>query len=1043
VCLPNLSVWQMVIEMAAVFDFFAPMWVELSFLVFFALGFLFLRFDALLKPTHTKSRKMVDDSDLKLRKAIEADVPAGQYDSAIRAWREASSGSPTQMETLVLVAQAFCAKEPNNLREIVDHMAAHRSQICNGRVSVAVLDVIARAGQTEQMSEIANLFRSQLSIKHTSQTYEVLLGGFASVGDEQSVSNTRAEIVAAGLKVTARGYSLIIKGFLKNNLADSSFNEVLDMRKSGFHIPHFAVTQLFRVASESGRTREIFDKVQQNGIFSSKGQATLPSEAVVVLLEDCCKRHDIELAGSVHAIARGSNVQLLTGAYDALLKIYVVGGDLRALQLFGEMQNSGVRISEGLCVGLLARAADANFLRFAEEVVKFVRARGGMTIVVYSALMKVYAYSGLYDKACDLYEQIKVDGLEPDAMMYGCLMKFAAECGRTELSRQLSEQSPTLDIQNYMSLIRAAGRDKDADRAFAVLKRLKDSGSTLDVAAYNCVLDVCVTVRDMKRAQHLVCQMKESCNIDIITYNTLLKGHCNTGDLQSAKSLLVEMRQAGHTPNDVSYNCLINSAVSSGNFNEAWDIISTMQDNGVPADHYTISIMMKALKKIRNPKQVGKTLELLDHSGIDVCSDEVLLNTVVETCIWHKNYDRLDALLSAFASSSLKPSVPTYGSLIKAASCLKQVDRCWNIWRQIVEERAMDPNDIVLGCMLDALVCNDRLEQAEALLKQWKTRVPPNTVMYSTIIKGLATSRQAARALGVWKEMKDQNIPMNTVAYNALIDAQARVGAMDEVSTLVAAMEPDGCSPDVITFSTIVKGYCVKGELAKALEVFRSIERNGMVADAIIYNTILDGCIRHNNMELADEMVSNMRLYKVIPSNFTLGILVKMYGRRGQLNQAFEVVETLSKQHNFFPNAQVRTCLMCACVNNRAIQRAFQVFADLKASREGVDVKAYGALLSGCIRHRHLEEAVGLVEEAYGLKDPNSRLPRGELLEQERVDHLFRTISQHGLMEKLGVPLLEKLRANKFVVSSWLLSLQNSKTAGSRGFNGPAGRHRR
>merc|ERR1719420_225920 len=100
-------------------------------------------------------------------------------------------------------------------------------------------------------------------------------------------------------------------------------------------------------------------------------------------------------------------------------------------------------------------------------------------------------------------------------------------------------------------------------------------------------------------------------------------------------------------------------------------------------------------------------------------------------------------------------------------------------------------------------------------------------------------------------------IPMNTVAYNALIDAQARVGAMDEVSTLVAAMEPDGCSPDVITFSTIVKGYCVKGELAKALEVFRSIERNGMVADAIIYNTILDGCIRHNNMELADEMVSN------------------------------------------------------------------------------------------------------------------------------------------------------------------------------------------
>lgn len=31
--------------------------------------------------------------------------------------------------------------------------------------------------------------------------------------------------------------------------------------------------------------------------------------------------------------------------------------------------------------------------------------------------MKVYAYSGLYEKACDLYEEIKREGVEPDAMM--------------------------------------------------------------------------------------------------------------------------------------------------------------------------------------------------------------------------------------------------------------------------------------------------------------------------------------------------------------------------------------------------------------------------------------------------------------------------------------------------------------------------------------------------------------------------------------------------------------------------------------------------
>merc|ERR1719323_851352 len=123
-------------------------------------------------------------------------------------------------------------------------------------------------------------------------------------------------------------------------------------------------------------------------------------------------------------------------------------------------------------------------------------------------MMKVYAYCGMHDKACDLYDLILEDGLEPDSMMYGCLMKFAVECGRTDLSRELSERAPSLDIQNYMSLIRAAGRDRDVDRAFAVLARLRASGMALDIAAYNCVLDVCVCAGDMKRAQALVDEIK-------------------------------------------------------------------------------------------------------------------------------------------------------------------------------------------------------------------------------------------------------------------------------------------------------------------------------------------------------------------------------------------------------------------------------------------------------------------------------------------------------------------------------------------------------
>merc|ERR1719311_22949 len=160
-------------------------------------------------------------------------------------------------------------------------------------------------------------------------------------------------------------------------------------------------------------------------------------------------------------------------------------------------------------------------------------------------MMRVYSSSGMYGQACDLYDQILADGLEPDTMMYGCLMKFAVECGRTELSQELFKKTPQAEIQNYMSLIRAAGRQKDVKRAFQILDELKASNITIDIAAYNCVLDVCVISGDMKRAEALCNDMRKISKLDMITYNTLLKGYCGQGDLKGARRLLNEMESAG------------------------------------------------------------------------------------------------------------------------------------------------------------------------------------------------------------------------------------------------------------------------------------------------------------------------------------------------------------------------------------------------------------------------------------------------------------------------------------------------------------------
>mmetsp|Transcript_44399 Transcript_44399/g.128480 ORF Transcript_44399/g.128480 Transcript_44399/m.128480 type:complete len:1076 (-) Transcript_44399:33-3260(-) len=1016
----------------------APMWVEVSFLVFFTLGFTTIPRLRLFAPS-LKARKLASQEaqfSPQLKRAIEVESVSAGPAAVLKAWRAGKNHAPTPFDLLKSVVQAFVDAEPSCVTdEITQHMQRHALVLKNSQTADAVLGIPARSGHIQVMLDLWAAFQKTLRIEPSYRMYETLLGGFAAVGDEKRVNETLEELKARNWKLTARGFSVMIKGFLKNNMVDAVLEKLLAMKKHGYLVPSFAVLQFVRIACEAGRISQVYGTIEAN--------MSLQPDTVAHLLEDALRRGDVGFARRVEKDARESQkVPLTIQAYDPLLKLYAAQGDSHAMDLFKEMQDTGVHIGEGFCVGLLSKCAEGKFLRFAEEIMKFSRLRGTITIQLYSAFMKVYAYSGMYDQACDLYDQIREDGLEPDAMMYGCLMKFSAECGRTKLSQELSEKSPCMDIHNYMSLIRAAGRDKDVNQAFKVLRRLRESGVTLDLAAYNCVLDVCVSAGDMKRACALVEEMKVSSSLDIITYNTLIKGYCACGDHKGAKDLLTEMQMAGLQPNDVSYNCLVNAAVSSsdGDLREAWKTIELMEENGVAVDHYTISIMMKAMRKAKRPQDLAKVLALLDRTGIDICSDEILLNTVLETCISHREYRRLEEVLATYSRCGLRPSVHTYGPLIKACSTLQRIDRCWELWKEMEDRCGREPKENVLGCMLDALVCNERVDDAVNLFGSWKCRVTPNTVLYSTLIKGFANTHQSERAMAMWRDMRREGVKMNTVVYNAVIDAQARVGAMDAVSELVQAMEPDGCVLDVITYSTIVKGYCVKGDFDKAFELFRSIQKNGMTHDSVIYNTILNGCIRHSRFDLADQLLDDMERKKVVPSNFTIGIIVKMYGQRRMLDKAFEAFEQIPRRFGFRANVQARTCLMSACINNNAIARAFQVFEEMKRTGQGADFKAYRSLICSCVRHGEVDKAAALVEEACGLGAEGAGHARELGIGEETVEQLLRAFSQHGQMESKGIPLLERLRAAEVPISGRLLSsamgggtTQPSDDRGTRG----------
>merc|ERR1719199_1955211 len=218
---------------------------------------------------------------------------------------------------------------------------------------------------------------------------------------------------------------------------------------------------------------------------------------------------------------------------------------------------------------------------------------------------------------------------------------------------------------------------------------------------------------------------------------------------------------------------------------------------------------------------------------------------------------------------------------------------------------------------------------------------------------------------------------------------------MDSATGIFKDMSLNTVTPDLISYSTLIKGHCSQGNLEQGLQLLGLMQRKGISPDAIVFNSILDGCAHKQMRTLTEQVLQDMESAGIAPSNFTLSILVKLYGRCSDLDTAFHVVDTYPAKYHFKLNAQVYTCLMSACIANTALERALEVYEKMNAAGCPSDAKMYHTLLSGCVRHGDLDAAGRLLEDALDKGPPTC-------LDRETAENVLFMMVRRGRAADLG-----------------------------------------
>merc|ERR1719378_1223572 len=115
------------------------------------------------------------------------------------------------------------------------------------------------------------------------------------------------------------------------------------------------------------------------------------------------------------------------------------------------------------------------------------------------------------------------------------------------------------------------------------------------------MIDACARCGSMDRGPSLLEDMKKThVEPDVITYSTLVKGYCLSGDVDRAFQVLREMKQDGkYAADEILYNSLLDGCAKQNRVEKAIQLLDEMRATGVNPSNYTLSILVKLLGRAR------------------------------------------------------------------------------------------------------------------------------------------------------------------------------------------------------------------------------------------------------------------------------------------------------------------------------------------------------------------------------------------------------------------------------------------------------------
>ncbi|KAL8045947.1 hypothetical protein ABFX02_08G147200 [Erythranthe guttata] len=288
-------------------------------------------------------------------------------------------------------------------------------------------------------------------------------------------------------------------------------------------------------------------------------------------------------------------------------------------------------------------------------------------------------------------------------------------------------------VSHLIVLYGQAGLVEDAINLF---DEMPDLGIQASVKALNSLLFSCAIAGEYGEMKRVFSDFPRKYGLEpnLDTYNTLLKGLCESGSANSAHSILAEMESKGIKPDAKTFSVAIAGFYKEEKFDDVEKMIVLMKKYGVQKGIGVYNVMIQSLCKLKRSNEAKALL------------DEILSRNMKPNCVTYAHLitgfckegklDVAKVLFEEMVRRELKPDADCYFTMVHYLCKGHDFEVALGICKECMS-KGWIPNITTMKSLVNGLVSVEKVDEAKEIIAVMKEKFSRNADKWIEIEEGL------------------------------------------------------------------------------------------------------------------------------------------------------------------------------------------------------------------------------------------------------------------------------------------------------------------